>query len=104
MERIPSGCPFEMAAAKSEAFLRALCSLGPERVVYISCNPETLSRDLHFLRPHYRVKAIQPVDMFPHTQHVETVCLLSKLRAEHHIEVDLDLGEMDLNSAESKAT
>lgn len=69
-------------AGASQAFLRALCSLGPERVVYISCNPETLSRDLHFLRPHYWVKAIQPVDMFPHTQHVETIVSLRRLKGE----------------------
>ena len=44
------------------------------------------------------------VDLFPRTQHVETVCLLSKLRAEHHIEVELNLDELDLTAAESKAT
>ncbi|MCI8825227.1 MAG: RNA methyltransferase [Lachnospiraceae bacterium] len=44
------------------------------------------------------------IDMFPHTNHVETVCLLSKLHVEHHIEVELDLDEMDLTAAEKKAT
>ncbi len=67
-------------AGASQAFLSALCALAPRRVVYISCNPETLGRDLSILRAnHYRVEKIQPVDMFPHTRHVETVCLLSKL-------------------------
>lgn len=66
-------------AGASRAFLTALCALAPKRVVYISCNPETLARDLSFLRAnHYRVKRIQPVDMFPHTRHVETVVLLGK--------------------------
>lgn len=65
-------------AGASPAFLRSLCALCPPRVVYISCNPETLARDLAFLRPHYRAEAIQPVDMFPHTQHVETIVLLQK--------------------------
>lgn len=65
-------------AGTSEAFLSALCSLSPKRAVYISCNPETLARDLKFLRAnHYQVEKIQPVDMFPHTQHIETVVLLS---------------------------
>ena len=66
-------------AGASQDFLTALCALGPRRVVYISCNPETLARDLKFLRAnHYRVEALQPVDMFPFTQHVETVCLLTR--------------------------
>lgn len=66
-------------SGSSEAFLRALCMLSPSRVVYISCNPETLKRDLEYLTRHgYGVRRIQPVDMFPATGHVETVCLLSR--------------------------
>lgn len=66
-------------AGSDEAFLASLCRLSPSRVVYISCNPETQRRDLLFLTAHgYDVKEIQPVDMFPHTNHVETVCLLQK--------------------------
>lgn len=66
-------------AGCSPQFLRNLLTLSPERVVYISCNPETLARDLHTLRRGgYKVKKIQPVDMFPFTAHVETVCLLTK--------------------------
>jgi 23S rRNA (uracil1939-C5)-methyltransferase len=91
-------------AGASRAFLQALCQLAPRRVVYISCEPETLARDLRFLRGQYRVEAIQPVDMFPHTKHVETVCLLSKLHANQHIEVELQMDELDLTAAESKAT
>ena len=64
-------------AGASEQFLSALPTLAPERVVYISCNPETLARDLTVLtRGGYRAERIQPVDMFPHTEHVETVCCL----------------------------
>ena len=66
-------------AGSDERFLTSLVALSPNKIVYISCNPETLQRDLHFLvRAGYKVKEIQPVDMFPHTNHVETVCLLSK--------------------------
>ena len=60
-------------------FLRALLRLAPSRIVYISCGPESLQRDLkHLTANGYGVKKIQPVDMFAHTGHVETVCLLSK--------------------------
>lgn len=67
-------------AGASLAFLRSLVTLAPKKVVYISCNPETQARDLSFLtRKGYKVRKIQPVDMFPHTEHVETVVLLSKI-------------------------
>ncbi|MBQ5398191.1 MAG: 23S rRNA (uracil(1939)-C(5))-methyltransferase RlmD [Ruminococcus sp.] len=60
-------------------FLRSLIKLSPRKVVYVSCNPETLRRDLIFLSKNkYKVRKIQPVDMFPHTEHVETVVLLTK--------------------------
>jgi 23S rRNA (uracil1939-C5)-methyltransferase len=79
--------------------------MGPERVVYVSCDPGTLARDVkRFSDCGYRAVRAAAVDLFPRTRHVETVVLLSKLRTEHHIEVDLDLGDMDLTSAESKAT
>ncbi len=65
-------------AGSDEAFLSSLVKLGPKKVIYISCNPETLARDLKYLtKKGYRAKAIQPVDMFPWTEAVETVCLLS---------------------------
>lgn len=67
-------------AGASLEFLRSLITLSPQKIVYISCNPETQARDLSFLtRKGYKVRRIQPVDMFPHTEHVETVALLSKL-------------------------
>ena len=67
-------------AGSSEKFLNSLIKMSPKRVVYISCNPETLARDLDYLvnNSDYIVQKIQPVDMFPHTSHVETVCLLSR--------------------------
>lgn len=66
-------------AGSTVAFMKSVCKLSPKKVVYISCNPETLARDLlYFSRNGYKVKKIQPVDMFPHTKHIETVVLLSK--------------------------
>ena len=53
--------------------------MGPEKIAYISCNPETLARDLKYLtKKGYQVKKIQPVEMFAFTEHVETVCLLGR--------------------------
>ena len=66
-------------AGCSREFLASLCKLKPDRVVYISCNPETQARDLDYLTKNgYKVRKIQPVDMFPHTSHVETVVRLSR--------------------------
>ncbi len=60
-------------------FLKSVVTLRPEKVVYVSCNVETQARDLSYLcRNGYKVKRIQPVDMFPHTNHVESVALLSR--------------------------
>ncbi len=67
-------------AGSDETFLLSLVTLSPNRIVYISCNPETQERDLLYLTKHgYSVTAIQPVDMFPHTNHVETVVLMSRV-------------------------
>jgi 23S rRNA (uracil1939-C5)-methyltransferase len=86
-------------------FLDAVAAIQPKKVVYISCNPVTLERDLEYMtKKGYKAEIAVPVDMFPWTVHVETVCLLSKLNTEHHIEVDLELDELDLTSSESKAT
>jgi len=66
-------------AGSDENFLSAVCTLMPPRVVYISCNPETLARDLKYLTTHgYRAIKATPVDMFPCTEHVETVVLLTR--------------------------
>ena len=66
-------------AGSTVEFMKSVCKLAPEKVIYISCNPETLARDLTFFTKNgYKVKKIQPVDMFPHTNHVETVVCLER--------------------------
>ena len=75
-------------------FLKSGVKLAPKTVVYVSCNPETLARDLMFLvRNGYKVKKIQPVDMFPHTNHVETVVLLSHKKPDGHINVKVEFSK-----------
>lgn len=59
--------------------IEQLLKIAPERIVYVSCNPATQARDIALLTPDYKVTEIQPVDMFPHTEHVENVALLVKV-------------------------
>lgn len=85
--------------------VNTLIETQPERIVYVSCNPATLARDIALLTEGgYEAKEIQPVDNFPQTTHVETVALLSKLDVDKHINIEIELDELDLTSAESKAT
>ena len=85
--------------------IASVAAMGPEKVVYVSCDPATLGRDVKIFREFgYEAKRAAAVDMFPGTAHVETVVLLSKLNTKQHIEVELNLDELDLTSAESKAT
>ena len=86
-------------------FIESVARMAPKRVVYVSCNPETMARDLALLTAKgYRAEGFTPVDLFPQTAHCETVCLLSKLNAKQHIEVDIHMDELDLTDAEKKAT
>jgi 23S rRNA (uracil1939-C5)-methyltransferase len=87
-------------------FIKACAKISPSRIVYVSCNPDTLARDLKlFVGEGYKAVKACPVDMFSGTEHVETVCLLSKLHeAKHHVSVKLEMDEMDITSAENKAT
>ena len=89
-----------------ETALRAIADVAPDRIVYVSCDSATLARDIKYLTGRgYEVKRVRCADMFPQTVHVETVALLSKLsEAKHHIEVKVDMDELDLTSAEAKAT
>jgi 23S rRNA (uracil1939-C5)-methyltransferase len=58
--------------------VKTIMKAAPQRIVYVSCNPATQARDLQDLDAEYRVVEVQPVDMFPHTPHVENVVLLEK--------------------------
>lgn len=58
--------------------VNVILEAAPKRIVYVSCNPATQARDIALLDKGYRVKSVQPVDMFPHTQHVEVVTVLEK--------------------------
>ncbi len=85
--------------------LDTIAGMGPERIVYVSCDPGTLARDVKKLgEMGYGVKKVRAVDMFGQGGNVETVCLLSKLHSDQHIEVELQMDELDLTAAESKAT
>jgi len=93
-------------AGSDEAFLSSVVTLAPKRVVYVSCNPETLARDLLYLTKHgYRAQECQPVDMFPWTKHVETVVLLSKGEVDSKkIRVEFSLEDMDMSEFQDGAT
>ena len=85
--------------------LRKIIQFGVNEMIYVSCKPTSLMRDLEMLQEAgYRVKRCCLVDMFPGAVHVETVVLLSQQKADDYIEIDLDLDEMDITSAETKAT
>ena len=86
-------------------FLASVARMAPKRVVYVSCNPVTLARDLATLtKLGYKADGFTPVDMFPHTEHIETICALSKLDIHQKITVDLKMDELDVTAAETKAT
>lgn len=89
----------------TESFIESSVSMEPKKIIYISCNPATMARDIKLYQElGYKLKKVQPVDLFPQTHHVETVALLSKLDVDKHIDVEIKLDELDLTSAESKAT
>ena len=75
-------------------FLASVARMAPKRVVYVSCNPVTLARDLATLtKLGYKAEGFTPVDMFPHTEHIETVVLLSHKKADSYIHIDVEFGE-----------
>ncbi|HGI4026505.1 TPA: 23S rRNA (uracil(1939)-C(5))-methyltransferase RlmD [Streptococcus agalactiae] len=89
----------------TESFVYSAAQTKADKITYISCNSATMARDIKlFEELGYHLVKIQPVDLFPMTHHVETVALLSKLDVDKHIDVEIELNELDLTSAESKAT
>jgi 23S rRNA (uracil1939-C5)-methyltransferase len=62
-----------------EKVVQAILEAAPDRIVYVSCNPATQARDLQLMSKQYAVKEVHPVDMFPHTHHVENVVLLERI-------------------------
>ena len=88
-----------------ETLLETMVEMNPERIVYVSCDSATLARDLKYLCERgYELRKVCPVDQFGMTVHVESIVLLSKLHTNKHIEVELQMDEIDLMAAESKAT
>lgn len=92
-------------AGCDEALLRAVASCEVDKIVYVSCDPGTLARDIKLLGElGYEFVEATPVDMFVATMHVETVVLLCRKDIDNHIEVKLELDEEDVTKAESKGT
>ena len=88
-----------------ETLLETMIEMNPERIVYVSCDSATLARDLKYLCERgYELRKVCPVDQFGMTVHVETVVLLSQQKPDDTIEIDLDLDELDVTTAETKAT
>ncbi len=79
-------------SGSSPQFLKAVRGMAPKRIVYISCNPDTLARDIETLGRSYRLTRVCPVDMFSQSHHVETVCLLinQNAKVKHPINVGID--------------
>ena len=85
--------------------LSKIIDYGVNNIVYISCKPTSLARDLQMLQERgYRVEKACLIDLFPGTYHVESVVLLSQQKADDYLEVEIDLDELDATSAETKAT
>ena len=92
-------------AGLDKEIIKTIAKTKIKKIVYISCNPQTLARDIkRFQEKGYNLEKIKGCDMFSETMHVETVALLSKLDVYKHINIEIELDELDLTSAESKAT
>ena len=81
-------------SGSTEEFMDSIAKMGAKKVVYVSCNPETLARDLAYMKKlGYKAKEAVGFDMFPATEHVETVVLLSHKKPDGHINIDVEFGE-----------
>lgn len=110
LEQYKNGIHFDVVImdpprkGSDETFLSILLKTTPKRIVYVSCDPATLARDLKQLSQKYEVISVIPVDMFPHTFHVETVVLLSRKVPDDYLEVNVELDDDFLTKAEAKGT
>ena len=68
----------------NKKILESICNSGIKKIIYVSCNPSTLVRDLEILNKSYEIKSIQPIDMFPHTYHIEDIVLLERITTYVH--------------------
>ncbi len=93
-------------SGSTEEFMDSIAKMGAKKVVYVSCNPETLARDLVYMKKMgYKAKTAVGFDMFPATEHCETVVLLSKGMVDSRkVKVDFSLEDMDLSEFKGKAT
>lgn len=92
-------------AGCEQPLLEAVVKAAPERIVYVSCDPATLARDIKWLGEHgYEFKEATPCDMFPWTGHVETVVQLVRKIPDTYIDITVDMDELDLTSSEARAT
>jgi len=81
-------------SGSTEEFMDSIAKMGAKKVVYVSCNPETLARDLAYMKKlGYKAKEAVGFDMFPATEHVKTVVLLSHKKADSYIHIDVEFGE-----------
>jgi len=82
-------------AGCDKRFLQSLCRLAPQKIVYVSCNPDTLGRDcITLCKNGYKVQRVTPVDMFPFTTHVETVVMLSREKADDYIRISVQTKDL----------
>lgn len=93
------------------SLIETVLSANPEHIIYVSCNPATLARDMKLLcsengnnKSCYVCESIQPVDMFPQSSHVETVVKLVRKEPDAYINITVDMGELDLTVSEAKTT
>lgn len=87
-----------------DAMLECILRSKIKNIIYVSCNPATLGKNLAVLSSRYNVDRIQPIDIFPHTPHVETVVQLVRKKPDTYIDITVDMDELDLTSSEAKAT
>ena len=85
--------------------MAALARLEPERIIYVACDPAALARDLKVAVSHgYQIASLQAYDLFPHTHHLETVCLLTRQNVKEHLYVDVDMKDLKREKLPPKPT